>query len=411
MRRAPSLYVHAPFCRAKCRYCAFYSLPAGPGGPDARALSRYLTALEAEMDRQALACAENLALGPAPSLFLGGGTPSLLGPEGLARVLHALSARFPLADDAEITLEANPDSATPELLRAARALGVNRLSLGVQSLDDGLLAALGRTHDARQAGQAVADARAAGFGNLGLDLIFGLPGQTPQAWLDTLRRAVDLAPEHLSCYGLTIEPGTPLAADAATLARLPDDDAQAEMFLRGAEFLAAMGYEHYEISNFARPGRRCRHNLDCWRGGDVLGFGPAAASTLTRADGVQTDSPQTDGTRAERWTNPASLDAWEALVLSGRAGGHEREAIGPELRAREALMLALRTAEGLDLAAHQARTGQDLRSMHAALLAQLEHTGLVTLSPFRLALTPAGMLVSNSIIRALGFEGKCGDFP
>jgi oxygen-independent coproporphyrinogen-3 oxidase len=400
MRRAPSLYVHAPFCRAKCRYCAFYSLPAGPGGPDARALSRYLTALEAEMDRQALACAENLTLGPAPSLFLGGGTPSLLGPEGLARVLHALSARFPLADDAEITMEANPDSATPELLRAARALGVNRLSLGVQSLDDGLLAALGRAHDARQAGQAVADARAAGFGNLGLDLIFGLPGQTPQAWLDTLRRAVDLAPEHLSCYGLTIEPGTPLAADAATLARLPDDDAQAEMFLRGAEFLADAGYEHYEISNFARPGRRCRHNLDCWRGGDVLGFGPAAASTLTQ--------PTED--RAERWTNPASLDAWEALVLSGRAGGHGRETIGPELRAREALMLALRTADGLELAVHQARIGQNLRSEHAALLDQLERAGLVTLSPSRLALTRAGMLVSNSVIRALGFEGGTANF-
>jgi oxygen-independent coproporphyrinogen-3 oxidase len=307
-------------------------------------------------------------------------------------------------------MEANPDSATPELLRAARALGVNRLSLGVQSLDDGLLAALGRAHDARQAGQAVADARAAGFGNLGLDLIFGLPGQTPQAWLDTLRRAVDLAPEHLSCYGLTIEPGTPLAADAATLARLPDDDAQAEMFLRGAEFLAAMGYEHYEISNFARPGRRCRHNLDCWRGGDVLGFGPAAASTLTRTDGVQTDSPQTGGIRAERWTNPASLDAWEALVLSGQSGGHGREAIGSELRAREALMLALRTAEGLDLAAHQARTGQDLRSEHAALLDQLERAGLVTLSPSRLALTRAGMLVSNSVIRALGFEGETANF-
>lgn len=398
MRRPPTLYVHAPFCRAKCRYCAFYSLPAGADGPGAAELSRYIAALEAEMDAQRETWAQALSLGPAPSVFLGGGTPSLLGAEGLDRVLSALRRRFPLAEDAEITIEANPDSATPAFLAAARRLGVNRLSLGVQSLDDALLARLGRPHDAAQAVAAVAAARAAGFTNLGLDLIFGLPGQSVEAWLGTLRQALELAPEHLSCYGLTIEPGTPLARDAAMLAALPDDDAQAEMYLRGAELLAAAGFAHYEISNFALPGRRCRHNALCWQGGDVLGFGPAAVSTVSLGAG-----------RALRWANPQSLDRWEALVRSGRAGSHGREELGPELRAREALMLALRTADGLDLDEHEKRCGHDLRRIRHGLIKQLTENGLATLAGGRLALSDQGMLLSNSIIRALGFDPETDD--
>lgn len=394
MRRPPTLYVHVPFCRAKCRYCAFYSTPVGPEGVAPDALDRYVTALDAEARPLAAAWAD--ALGPAPSLFLGGGTPSLLGPEGLARVLGVARAHFDLAIDAEITMEANPDSATPELLRAARALGVNRLSLGAQSLDDRDLAALGRVHDAQDVANAVAAARAAGFENLGLDLIFGLPGQTPAAWRETLRRAVALSPEHLSCYGLGVEPGTPLAADAKTLSALPDDDAQAEMFLSGAELLAAAGYERYEISNFARPGRRCRHNAACWRGEDVLGLGPAAVSTM---------SLPPDDALGLRWANPADFDAWEAIALSGRAGSAGREELSANLRAREAVMLALRTTDGLDLPAHRERFGEDLGLLRADLLDQLGRAGLATLVHGRLRLTPSGMLVSNSIIRALEFEG------
>ncbi|OIO02195.1 MAG: hypothetical protein AUJ49_06580, partial [Desulfovibrionaceae bacterium CG1_02_65_16] len=317
MRLPPTLYVHTPFCRAKCRYCAFFSVPAGPAGIAPDILGRYLAILETEMDRQAETWADNLALGPAPSVFFGGGTPSLLGACGLERVLSALRARFALADDAEITLEANPDSATPEFLAAARALGVNRLSLGVQSLDDRDLRALGRMHDAGQAIAAVDAARAAGFDNLGLDLIFGLPGQTPAAWLRVLRRALSLSPEHLSCYGLGVEPGTPLAADAAALAALPGDDTQAEMFLRGAELLESAGLAQYEISNFARTttgeggalARRCRHNLACWQGRDVLAFGPSAVSTMS--------PPILPVGPVLRWTNPASLEGWEALVRAG----------------------------------------------------------------------------------------------
>lgn len=383
-----SLYVHAPFCRAKCRYCAFFSAPCGPAGPDADTLTRYLCALEAEMDAQAAVFGR---VG-APTLFFGGGTPSLLGQEGLSRIFAALRQRFELLPDAEITLEANPDSATPELLEAASALGVNRLSLGVQSLDDGLLSRLGRAHDAAQARAAFAAARSAGFANIGLDLIFGLPGQSVEHWLATLRQAVALGPEHLSCYGLTVEPGTPLAQDESVLAALPDEDAQAEMFLRGSELLRAEGYAHYEISNFARPGRQCRHNLSCWRGEDVLAFGPSAVSTMA------TPAART------RWANPADLAAWEELVLSGRAGQAGRDALDAETLAREALMLALRTAEGLDVADYARRFGVEVPQARAGLLAQLEQAGLAELSGGRLRLTTEGMLVSNSVIRALAFE-------
>jgi len=402
-----TLYVHAPFCRAKCRYCAFYSLAAGPSGPQPHSLSRYLDALEAEMDRQA----ERYGRVAASSLFFGGGTPSLLGGEALARIMAGLRRRFDLDPDAEITLEANPDSASPELLHAARELGVNRLSLGVQSLNDAALTSLGRTHDAAQARLAFAHARAAGFANIGLDLIFGLPGQSVAAWLDTLRQALALGPEHLSCYGLTVEPGTPLAGDAAALAACLDEDGQAEMFLRGSELLASAGFEHYEISNFARVGggqdRRCRHNLSCWRGEDVLGFGPAAVSTMTEPDGAA------GGGQALRWANPQSLDEWAELVYSGPSKGAGQagcEVLSPEIRAREGLMLALRSAEGLSLDAYARSTGRELRQTHAGLLAQLASTGLATLDGQRLRLTRAGMLVSNSVIRALGFEDETNNY-
>lgn len=383
-----SLYVHAPFCRAKCRYCAFFSHAVGGQGPDPRDLARYLDALEAE----AAFRARELGRIRAASLFVGGGTPSLLGTAGLERLAAILREHFELPPGMEATLEANPDSATPELLATARALGFNRLSLGVQSLDDADLSALGRVHSAEQAMGALAHARAAGFANVGLDLIFGLPGQNVERWLTVLHRAVDLGPEHLSCYGLTLEPGTPLAGDAAALAALPDEDAQAEMFLRGSELLEAAGYAHYEISNFARPGRACAHNSLGWRGGEVLGLGPAAVSTL---GGV-------------RRGNAADLHAWArglADVLAEHAPTPAwQEELSPATRAREALMLALRMAEGVELEAFRQRHGFDPLAGKAAILAQMLDAGLILVDTGRLRLTRRGMLVSNSVIRALAFE-------
>lgn len=376
-----SLYIHVPFCRSKCGYCAFFSEPLREGALDA-----YLPLL---LDEMAL-WAERLGPLSVPSVFFGGGTPSLLPPEGLTRIMDALRSRFDLAADAEISMEANPESASPEFLRTARALGVNRLSLGVQSFRDEELALLGRPHTARQAWEAACRAKSAGFGNLGLDLIWGLPGQREGQWLESLRRAVELSPEHLSCYGLSLEPGTPLAEALAETPEdaLPPERELAHMYVHTGELLEDAGYMQYEISNYARLGHACRHNQACWEGRDYLGLGPAAASTLG----------------CYRWTNPEDLHTWAELVRTRQIGQHQRETLSPETLASERLMLALRTAKGLDLAEFRALSGHNLLTRHKTIIQALRQKELVRLHQGRLRLTRTGMLVSSSIIRALGFE-------
>ena len=403
-----SLYLHAPYCRARCRYCAFSSRPVaqaemdGSGGMDA-----YVATLQDEI---ALWGQRLGASGPAPvsTVFFGGGTPSLLPPEGLIAILDALRRHFALAPGAEITMEANPESATPELLRAARVGGVNRLSLGVQSLDDTLLALLGRPHTAAEAARAVRDARGAGFENLSLDLIWGLPGQTPEHWLRTLRAALGLGPDHLSCYGLSLEPGTPLALAAADahsgLPLLPGDEALERMYLDGGALLDAAGFEHYEISNHARPGRRCRHNLLCWQGRDYLGLGPAAVSTLSArplsflpTPGMEA-TPGADDSGSIRWTNPEDPARWAAAVRAGQIGpgpSPSREALSAGQLRQEGLMLGLRTCLGAPLA--------ELAG-HEEFVRTLLERRLATTDGARLCLTRAGMLLSSSIIEALVFE-------
>lgn len=374
-----SLYIHVPFCRSKCGYCAFFSEPLREGMLDA-----YLPLLLEEIGLWA----ERLGRLSVPTVFFGGGTPSLLAPEHLARIMEALRKHFDFAEGAEISMEANPDSASPEFLRAARELGVNRLSLGVQSFRGEELALLGRPHSARQAWEAVTRARSAGFANLGLDLIWGLPGQREGQWLESLRRAVELAPEHLSCYGLSLEPGTPLAEAPEELRQLPPERELARMYVHTGELLEDAGYMQYEISNYARLGHTCRHNLACWEGRDYLGLGPAASSTLGNL----------------RWTNPEDLRAWAELVRTRQTGQHQRETLSPETRAQERLMLALRTAKGLDLAEYRALSGKNLLASHKAIIQALRQKELVRLHQGRLRLTRTGMLLSSSIIRALGFE-------
>ena len=380
-QKAPSasLYIHVPFCRSKCGYCAFFSEPLRPGALDA-----YLPLLLAEISLWA----ERLGRLRVPTVFFGGGTPSLLPPEFLARIMATLRERFDIAPDAEISMEANPESASPDFLRAAKDLGVNRLSLGVQSFRDEELALLGRPHTARQAWEAATRARSAGFANLGLDLIWGLPGQRESQWLETLRRAVELAPEHLSCYGLTLEPGTPMAELDESELQMPLERDLAHMYVHTGELLEDAGYMQYEISNYARLGHPCRHNQACWEGRDYLGFGPAAASTL---------GPY-------RWTNPEDLRSWSELVRSQRLGLHQRETLTPEIRAQERLMLALRTTKGLDLAEFRTLSGTNLLTTHKTIIQALRQKELLRIHQGRLRLTRTGMLVSNSIIRALGFE-------
>ena len=263
------LYIHIPFCRSKCAYCDFYSLAGAEERMDdyCRALERHL----AEVAPQA-ECHK------ADTVYFGGGTPSYLGAERLCRLLGSIRKLYKVDKHAEITLEANPDSATDrKALKRLRKAGFNRLSLGVQSMDDALLQAIGRIHTRQQVQEAVAAARKAGFKNLSLDLIYGLPGQTMEGWEKTLSDAVGLHPEHLSCYGLKLEEGTPLYRRQGELT-FPDEDMQADMYLYTVEFLKQCGYEQYEISNFAKPGFASRHNLKYWLMQEYAGFGPGAHS-------------------------------------------------------------------------------------------------------------------------------------
>jgi len=265
--------------------------------------------------------------------------------------------------------------------------GVNRLSLGVQSLSDEDLRLLGRPHDAGQALAAYALARRVGFANIGLDLMWGLPGQREAQWLEELKTVVGLRPEHLSCYGLTLEPGTPLAEEAAAgRLELPEEGEQGRMYVHGAEYLEAQGYLQYEISNFARMGYVSRHNSGYWEGRDYLGLGPAAVSTLA----------------GRRHENPSDIRAWAAEVKAGTCG-QGAVALTPAEKAREMVMLALRTAKGLRLAAYRKATGRDFFKDNEGLITALRQNELIRISDGHLRLTKNGFLVSNVILERLSF--------
>lgn len=378
------IYVHVPFCRSKCRYCAFYSEVPAPGVFEA-----YVEALLREIDLRS----DELGSRQVETIFFGGGTPSLLPVPLLGRILEALAARFAFvsgagsAESLEISLEANPESlAVSGRAADLKALGITRLSIGTQSFDDARLRLIGRPHTAAEAEKAVRAARQAGFGSIGLDLIRGLPGSgrlaahTRASWLRELRRAVSLAPQHISTYCLTLEPGTPLAETADTL-RFPTATAQAAMYHEGAAFLESEGFPQYEVSNFARPGFTCRHNQGYWRGADYLGLGPGAVSTL---GGV-------------RRTNPPNFALWRAACLNGDAAG-EAETLPSETVALERLMLGLRTVEGVALPEWEALSGRSFAATHGDLARALEAAGLVTVSADRLAPTRQGMAVADAIV-------------
>lgn len=365
------LYIHIPFCKAKCAYCDFYSLAHSEEKMDA-----YMAALLRHLEE----VAPRAAGMQVDTVYFGGGTPSYLGAARLCRILQTVLRRYDVARDAEITLEANPDSAGDwKELRRLRRAGFNRLSLGVQSTDDALLRRIGRVHTYEQVQQAVMAARKAKFTDLSLDLIYGLPGQTMEDWQRTLADAVALGPEHLSCYGLKLEEGTPLWQQRQTLT-LPDDDAQADMYLYTVAALGEMGYEQYEISNFAKPGKASRHNLKYWRMEEYAGFGPGAHSDF---GGV-------------RYGYVRDVDSYIAgkLVLS------ESENDSTLARDYEYVMLSLRTAAGIDRQTFEKRYRQRFQPMEA-LFEQYEKAGLALPTEGGWRLTPKGFLVSNSIIAAL----------
>ena len=368
---ALGLYLHIPFCAAKCDYCDFYSLSHSEDKMDAytAALQRHLS----EVSPQA-------AHHRVDTVYFGGGTPSYLGYKRLIKLLRTVQRRYHLSNDAEITLEANPDSACDvRALLALRRAGFNRVSLGVQSSDDRLLASVGRIHNRAQVEQAVQAIRQAGFVNYSIDLIYGLPDQTAVQWEQTLSDTIALAPEHISCYGLKIEPGTPLYFRRASLT-LPDDDAQAEMYLCAVERLAQSGYEQYEISNFTKPGFASRHNLKYWRMEEYAGFGPGAHSDF---GGV-------------RYAYARDLDSY----IAGNLRLSESAEIPPMERRQEYVMLSLRTAEGINRRQMEYTYRQSFAPLESLLQTYAAH-GLAQPADNGWRLTPRGFLVSNRIIGEL----------
>ena len=390
------LYIHVPFCRKKCAYCAFYSVPLATGNSGANMVKGYLTTLLGELKLWG----ERLGKAPVETVFFGGGTPSLLPAKAIAGIIGAIDTTFALDQAAEITVEANPESALADgWLFDVKKAGVNRLSLGVQSFNDAELARLGRSHDSRAAEAALHTARNAGFANISLDLMWGLPGDParPQAqahWLQQLKRVCDLWPEHISAYGLTLEQGSALAAACATGEyALPAESDLASMYLAGADFLEGRGFMQYEISNYSRIGFECRHNLGYWQGAEYLGLGPAAASTLHGRNASCGGSAPC----GRRWTNPASAPDWRAQVQA-KTIGNNAETLDAQTRLKELLMLRLRTTRGLSLQDYRECSGRSFQKDFGSLAGLLQKNGLAASRKGWFRLTRSGMLVSDTIL-------------
>ncbi len=370
------IYVHVPFCRSKCIYCDFYSIPEA----NSRLMDEYLKAI----------CAHIKESGPlAPgyrvdTVYFGGGTPSYLGADALATILATIRQSFDVSPEAEITFEANPDSVSPRLLRRLRSEGFNRVSLGIQCDNDAVLEAIGRPHTYEQAQNAVAMIRKAGYRNLSLDLIYGLPGQTLVDWENTLSNVLDLKPDHMSCYGLKVEEGTPLHHHQHEFV-LADDEMQADMYLSAIEILRYKGYRQYEISNFARKGMVSRHNLKYWQGGEFLGFGPAASSDFA----------------GKRFSTVRDIRGYIDGILQGGQVLDDVQEIPPRERAGEYLMTRLRTTAGISREEYENRylLPFDPIEEHMRLCRQAGHAVQNNSGSWRL--TPEGMLISNTIMSDL----------
>jgi oxygen-independent coproporphyrinogen-3 oxidase len=377
--QAAGIYVHLPFCRSKCDYCAFASYPLA--GHD---LSGYLTALAREIDfyREQEWCRGR----GFSSLFLGGGTPTILEPRHLTELLARLRGAFNFRDDAEISVETNPNTITLKKLATLRVAGVNRLSIGIQSFDDKILRRIGRTHTAAEGVRAVALARQAGYTNLSLDLIYGLPGQTPAHFRNSLKQAVDLGPEHLSVYQLSLDAGSRFAelAQAGQL-DLPDEESEAEMAEYTVTDLDEAGYQRYEISNYARPGRQCRHNLIYWRNLSYLGLGAGAVGCLSGL----------------RLRNSAVPERYIAAWAAGQPAWIEAEALDRQGSFRETVIMGLRLIAGIELRDLRERFGLDPRLYYGRTLERLLARGLLELTATHLRLTARALPVANQVLAEL----------
>jgi oxygen-independent coproporphyrinogen-3 oxidase len=374
------LYIHVPFCRTKCPYCDFYSLTDDQSIPDT------IDALLGELNlrRQSVALVD--------SIYFGGGTPSVLTPRQIGRILDRVHACFSVTPDVETTLEVNPGTADRNRLAAYRETGINRLNIGLQSLNDQTLSFLGRIHTAEKGVDTYRRAREAGFENVGLDLIYGVPGQTRERWETELSDVVALAPDHLSCYTLTLEPGTPMAAQVHSGQIQPmDEQMVGDLFSFTADYLNGNGYRRYEISNFARAttpdgcDRRSRHNRKYWTLAPYLGFGPAAHSFL-------------DNTR---WWNHRSLTAYLADLKTGALPVAETETLTREQQIMEFIYLGLRQTDGIDTADFARRFDEPFFDRFEATVSPLVRERLIARLPGRICLTGRGMRFLESVVDRL----------
>ncbi len=370
------LYIHVPFCRSKCQYCDFYSMAT----KDDKLIDGYLDAV-CDHIKEAGELAPNYKV---DTIYFGGGTPTFFGADGMAVILTAIRRNFDVDINAEITFEANPDSVSDRLLHRLRAEGFNRVSLGIQSDDDEMLKKLGRPHTYAQAVTAYQRIRKAGFRNVSVDLMYGLPGQDLQDWQETLDNVLRLLPENVSCYGLRIEEGTPFW-EYREMLNLPDDDLQAEMYLSAVEALRGRGFRQYEISNFCRKNLFSKHNMKYWTGGEYLGFGPGASSDFA----------------GKRYTLKRDLQAYIAAIRDGGDIIEEIQDIPLRERAGEYLMLRLRTNVGISAQEYEKMFMLPFAPLEEVLEKRRRFFHATQTDTGRWVLTPKGYLVSNDIITDL----------
>ena len=372
MRPRLGIYIHIPFCASKCSYCDFYSL----AGCD-HLMPEYQAALLEHIRESA----HSIRSYEVDSIYFGGGTPSFYGADRLVEILDVLKLNGNVRLDGEISVECNPDSISPTAFKLLRQEGVNRVSIGVQATDNNLLKLIGRRHSFQQAQQAFRAARRAGFDNVSLDLMYGLPSQTKRDWADTLAKIVEMHPEHSSCYGLKLEPGTRMYREYKDSPILPDDDEQADMYSYAAEMLERYGYKQYEISNFAAPGFESRHNLKYWNMDDYISFGPGAHSCVGNV----------------RYSYVKDLREYISGVHRKVSIVDEYEEISPLERAVEYVMLGMRTSRGISRYDYVTRTQCDWRPIGKVLEA-FKQKGWVAQTEDRWHFTVPGFLISNTLI-------------
>ncbi len=382
-----SLYLHFPFCERKCRYCDFLS---GPAGEETR--EEYVDLLCREIElRAGEITAPSESAAAVDSIFIGGGTPSLMTPVQAARVMDTIRSRYQVLPDAEISMEANPGTVDPEKLRGFKAAGISRISIGVQSFDDSELRLLGRIHTAAEARETFHAAREAGFDNINLDLMSAQPGQNIETWSNTLKEAVSLGPEHISAYSLIIEEGTPLASllDAGELPDLPSEEEDRRMYHFTKQFLASEGYRRYEISNYAKAGYECRHNCGYWTGHEYLGLGLGASSCLG----------------SERFRNPDKMNDYRKAVNDTNeydpvnAMRRERQTLTREDRMEEFMFLGLRMTEGVSEKEFEKRFGVKMEDIYGGVLHRHLEQNVIRRTPdHRIALTEYGLDVASYVM-------------